>query len=127
MTEAPPHMSMIPTEHARSWLLISGSRPEKFTTDQQAIPTPPSSTLRTGSCPRPKRRLGRAYADDWASMGGAGCGSTMPLPMIGTLACVLSGKLPGLDGVMLAKCESAQQIKRTADRLPPGTPILALI
>lgn len=35
--------------------------------------------------------------------------------------------LPGTRGVMLAKCESAEQVALTAARLPAGTPILALV
>lgn len=114
--------------YARSWLLVSAHKPELFEPSascpadaiildlEDAVAAEAKSRarsgvaqwLRTGSLHawvRVNDATTKFWADDLAALRG----------------------LPGVDGIVLAKVESPDQIDETARRLRPGLPIVALI
>ncbi|MGA1838808.1 aldolase/citrate lyase family protein [Herbiconiux sp. 11R-BC] len=122
---------------ARSWLLVSGARPEAFGEAaasgadavvldvEDAVAAADKAQARDAVVRWLRRGTGSAWVrvndattehweHDLEALGGLPVGAGVA----GTA---------GLAGVMLAKAESAEQVAATAARLPAGTPVVALI
>lgn len=117
----------VDAEHARSWQLVPGGRPEDFESahassadalilDLEDAVRPddkPSARTDVAAWLRADRRawvrINDATTSYWADDLDA-----------------LDG-LRGLEGVMLAKTESGMQVDATAERLPAGTRVIALL
>ncbi len=121
-------LSPIRADLARSWLLTAASKPETF-------PRPSAvdaMILDVEDAVAPDAKPGaRDAVVDWLSSGGGKNTAWVRVndattPYWADDLDALAG-LPGLSGVMLAKTESGNQVDATAERLPQGTPILALI
>ncbi|MEN0136363.1 MAG: aldolase/citrate lyase family protein [Rhodococcus sp. (in: high G+C Gram-positive bacteria)] len=113
--------------HARSWLLVSASRTEDFDladrSDADAVILDLEDGVVTAERSDARRsvaewlsgdgaawvRINAATTEDWSADVDALCG------------------LPGLQGVMLAKSESGQQVRDTSVRLGGAVPVLALV
>ncbi|GAB2651728.1 CoA ester lyase [Prescottella soli] len=120
--------STIRADLARSWLLTAATKPGTFPrpTDVDAM------ILDLEDAVAPDDKPGaRETVVEWLG-GGAGENTAWvrvndaTTPFWADDLDALAG-LPGLSGVMLAKSESGYQVDATAERLPHGTPILALI
>ncbi|WP_216898243.1 HpcH/HpaI aldolase/citrate lyase family protein [Nocardia alni] len=124
-TSAPQTVS-VPAIHARSWLLVPGSRPDRFDDAANSAADAVIFDLEDGVIPSAK---GAARGHVTEFLGSTGTGwvrinnATTADWSIDLAA--LAG-VAGLSGVMLAKTESPEQIDRTAARLP-GIPVLALV
>lgn len=119
--------SRVSAEYARSWQLVPGGRPDVFedahrgSADalildlEDAVPPDRKSAARAdvvawiGENRRAWVRINDATTAHWDR----------------DLAAI--DDLPGLEGVMLAKVESGMQIDATAERLPAGTRVIALL
>jgi citrate lyase subunit beta / citryl-CoA lyase len=116
-----------PPDLARSWLLVPATRPESFTPLAESAVDAVILDLEDAVAP-PAKAAARARVVDWLSRGGSAWvrinDATTPYWADDLEALAAA---PGLAGVMLAKTESGSQVDATADRLPGGTPILALI
>ncbi|WP_092966518.1 aldolase/citrate lyase family protein [Agromyces sp. CF514] len=115
---------------ARSWLLVSGARPEGFA-DAAASGADALVLDVEDAVPVPAKAAARAAVAEWLSTGGRAWvrindATTThwgdDLDALGTI-----GGVDGLEGVVLAKAESVAQVAATAERLRPGTQIIALI
>ncbi|WP_430335572.1 HpcH/HpaI aldolase/citrate lyase family protein [Rhodococcus sp. ACT016] len=123
----PPTRTTIRPDLARSWLLTAATKPGTF-----ARPTDVDTMiLDVEDAVAPNDKPGaRDTVVEWLGRGGENTAwvrindATTPYWAVDLDA--FAG-LPGLSGVMLAKTESGSQIDATAERLPHGTPILALI
>ncbi|MFD6060413.1 HpcH/HpaI aldolase/citrate lyase family protein [Rhodococcus wratislaviensis] len=120
------HSVAVPATHARSWLLVAGSRPDEFAAATNSAADAVIFDLEDGVVPSSKTQA----RDDVARfLAGGGTGwvrinSVTTADWSADLDAIRG--LPGLSGVMLAKTESADQVDRTAAELP-HTPILALV
>lgn len=128
MTRTPARTTgLVPADHARSWQLVSGIRRAAFQEAARGEADAVIFDLEDGVIPAAKPEA-RENVREWLLGSGRGwvrVNNTATPDWAIDLAAV--GELPGLDGVMLAKCESADQIADTARRLPAGTPVIALI
>lgn len=125
--------STIPYTHARSWLLVSASRPEVF---RAAVEGPADAVLldlEDGVVPAAKAAAREAVvaflgdADDAGEHGRAWVRiNDTSTPYWADDLAALDG-LPGLNGIMLAKSESGSQVDDTSKRLRTGVPIIPLI
>jgi citrate lyase subunit beta/citryl-CoA lyase len=114
-------------EFARSWLLVPGNVPERF---EPAATSPADAVVLDleDAVAAEGKAAARAGVVEWLRGGGRAWvrinDTTTPswCDDVDALAGV-----PGLEGVMLAKAESGQQVDATADALPDGTRILVLI
>lgn len=112
---------------ARSWLLVSGSKPEGFAdaaaSGADAIVLDVEDAVAVGA-----KAAARDAVVGWLSGGGRAWVRINDATTTHWSADLdaLAGA-HGLEGVMLAKAESVAQVAATADRLRPGTPIVALI
>jgi len=117
----------IPAEISRSWLLVSGRRPEEF--DAAAASRADQVVLDIEDAVDPKHK-GTARDDVSAWLEGSGSAwvriNDRTSDFWSDDVDQLKG-LPGLRGVMLAKTESAADVTETFDRLGGSTPVLALI
>ncbi|MDV7352428.1 aldolase/citrate lyase family protein [Rhodococcus oxybenzonivorans] len=117
----------IAAEQARSWLLVPAGKPEGFEAAHASAADAVILDLEDAVTPD---RKPRARADvvawlgenrrAWVRINDA----TTPF-WADDLAAL--NHVPGLEGVMLAKTESGMQVDATADRLPAGTKVLALV
>ncbi|AII07716.1 HpcH/HpaI aldolase/citrate lyase family protein [Rhodococcus opacus] len=120
------HSVAVPATHARSWLLVAGSRPDEFAAAANSAADAVIFDLEDGVVPSSKTQ---AREDVARFLAGGGTGwvrinSVTTAEWSADLDAIRG--LPGLSGVMLAKTESADQVDRTAAELP-HTPILALV
>jgi citrate lyase subunit beta/citryl-CoA lyase len=112
---------------ARSWLLVSGAKPEGFTdaatSGADALVLDVEDAVAASA-----KSAARVAVADWLSGGHRAWVRINDATTAHWSADLdaLAGA-DGLEGVMLAKAESVAQVAATADRLRPGTPILALI
>lgn len=128
-TSAPVSLgrSPIPAEIARSWLLVSATRPETFDTAHASRADQIILDIEDAVDPQLKPGA-RADVAAWLSGGGTGWvrindrTSDFWSGDVDTLKGV-----PGLVGVVLAKTESAVHVTETFDRLGGTVPVLALI
>ncbi|WP_068160586.1 HpcH/HpaI aldolase/citrate lyase family protein [Rhodococcus phenolicus] len=114
-------------ELARSWLLVPGHAADRF--DPAAASRADAVVLDLeDAVPAADKPDARAGVVDWLRGGG-----TAWVRINDATTAFWADDLdalratPGLEGVMLAKTESGQQVDATADRLPDGTRILVLI
>lgn len=122
-----PVTTRIAPEQARSWLLVPASKPDTFTAALNSAADAVILDVEDAVAPahKPKAREDvvaflSGHARAWVRINDA------TTPFWEEDLAALSG-LPGLEGVMLAKTESGQQVDATAERLPVGTKILALV
>ncbi|MDH6281739.1 HpcH/HpaI aldolase/citrate lyase family protein [Prescottella agglutinans] len=119
-------ISTIRADLARSWLLTAATKPETFPrpTDVDAMILDLEDAVAPDHKPGAREAvvewLGGGEHTAWVRVNDA------TTPYWADDLDALAG-LPGLSGVMLAKSESGNQVDATAERLPQGTPILALI
>jgi citrate lyase subunit beta/citryl-CoA lyase len=117
----------IAADKARSWLLVPATKPETFTAAAQSEVDAVILDIEDAVAPAAKPAA-RAAVVEWLSNGGSAwvrindATTTFWADDLAALA-----DAPGLQGVMLAKTESGSQVEMTAQRLPEGTRILALI
>lgn len=117
----------IASEFARSWLLVPGNDPERF---EPAATSPADAVVLDleDAVPAEGKAAARAGVVEWLRGGGRAwvrINDTTTSHWCDDVD-ALAG-VPGLEGVMLAKAESGQQVDATADALPDGTRILVLI
>lgn len=125
--------STIPYTHARSWLLVSASRPDLF---GPAVDGPADAVLldlEDGVVPSAKdaaRESVVAFLSDGDTSGRKRRGwvriNDTSTPYWADDLAALDG-LPGLSGIMLAKSESGHQVDETAKLLHGDVPIIPLI
>lgn len=117
----------IPLEHARSWLLTAATSTEQFTIAHHCTSDAVIYDLEDGILPG-LRGGARNALRSWLSPTHRGWVRINPAgsPDWRDDLDALRNQ-PGVEGVVLAKCESAQHIEETATRLPASTPIIALI
>lgn len=119
-----PHWSL-----ARTWLLQPGLPGGGDTFDATVAGSADIVVLDIeDGLPDTQKPAGRASVADWLHAGGR---AWVRINCMGSPAWQADldavSRAPGLDGVMLAKTESADDVAATAARLPTGTPIVALI
>ncbi|MQY20172.1 HpcH/HpaI aldolase/citrate lyase family protein [Nocardia macrotermitis] len=121
-----PQTLPVPAIHARSWLLVPGSRPDRFDDATHSAADAVIFDLEDGVIPSAKA-VARERVTEYLSTGHIGWVriNNITTPDWAIDLAALRG-LPGLRGVMLAKTESGHQVDRTADELP-GLPVLALV
>jgi len=116
----------IPAIHARSWLLVAGSRPDEFDAAAESAADAVIFDLEDGVIPSAKVEA-RDHVTRYLAGGGTGwvrINNAATADWSADLAALRD--VAGLSGVMLAKAESADQVDRTAAELP-GIPVLALV
>lgn len=112
---------------ARSWLLVPASKPELFQIAQESEADAIIIDIEDAVAAKDKAQA-RADTVEWLSTGHRAwvrindAASDFWSTDLAELE-----QAPGLEGVMLAKTESASHVNDTADRLPEGTRILALV
>ncbi|MGU3433492.1 HpcH/HpaI aldolase/citrate lyase family protein [Actinomycetes bacterium M1A6_2h] len=127
----------IAADKARSWLLVPATKPETFTAAAQSGVDAVILDIEDAVAPAAKPAARQAVVD-WLSNGGSAwvrindATTTFWADDLAALSGVPAGRsedgrTTGLQGVMLAKTESGSQVEMTADRLPEGTRVLALI
>jgi citrate lyase subunit beta / citryl-CoA lyase len=124
-TSAPETLT-VPAIHARSWLLVPGSRPDRFEDAMNSAADAVIFDLEDGVIP-PAKSEAREQVTEFFAAGGSGWVRINNVTTADWAADLeaLSG-VAGLHGVMLAKTESGEQVDRTAAALP-GLPVLALV
>ena len=122
-----PVTSRIAPQQARSWLLVPASKPDTFdaalASAADAVILDLEDAVTAPNKPAARRDVAAFLSEHnhaWVRINDA------TTPFWEEDLAVLAG-LPGLEGVMLAKTESGQQADATAERLPDGTKILALV
>ncbi|AQA03191.1 aldolase [Mycobacterium sp. MS1601] len=119
-----PHWSL-----ARTWLLQPGlpGGDEAFDTAVAGSADVVVLDIEDG-LPDSQKAAGRRSVAGWLD---AGQQAWVRISCVSTLDWAADldavADLPGLSGVMLAKAESADDIAATTDRLPAGTPVVALV
>ncbi|MFC0452815.1 HpcH/HpaI aldolase/citrate lyase family protein [Rhodococcus jostii] len=125
LTSSAPAVA-VPATHARSWLLVAGSRPDEFAAATNSAADAVIFDLEDGVVPSSKTKA-RESVMRFLAGGGTGwvrINNATTTDWNADLDAIRG--LPGLRGVMLAKTESADQVDRTAAEVP-HTPILALV
>lgn len=126
---APPEAdaSVPPPAHARSWLLVPATHIERrsaaITSAADAVIVDLEDAVFPTDKPQARDSLASWFGEEnhaWVRINDAT--STFWDDDLSMLA-----SLPGLQGVVLAKTESADQIQATAARLAAGTKIVALV
>ncbi|GAA3179949.1 hypothetical protein GCM10020255_073450 [Rhodococcus baikonurensis] len=122
-----PVTSRIAPQQARSWLLVPASKPDTFdaalASAADAVILDLEDAVTAPNKPAARRDVAAFLSEHnhaWVRINDA------TTPFWEEDLAALAG-LPGLEGVMLAKTESGQQADATAERLPEGTKILALV
>ncbi|GCE40550.1 Citrate lyase beta chain [Rhodococcus wratislaviensis] len=117
----------IAAEQARSWLLVPAGKPEGFEAAHTSAADAVILDLEDAVTPD---RKPQARADVVAWLGENRRAwvriNDATTPYWADDLAALHG-VPGLEGVMLAKTESGMQVDATAERLPEGTKVLALV
>lgn len=116
-----------PAEHARSWLLTSASQKETFIAASSSDADSVILDLEDAVAAEDKAQARRTTVD--ALVGGMNAWVRVNGPESQYWAADLAAlsHAAGLQGIMLAMTETAEQVTATAERLPPGTPVIALI
>jgi len=114
---------------ARSWLFTPGDRPDRFGGGAALGADVTILDLEDAVAPDHKAQARTAVADYLAGTGRAWVrvNGTDTAEWADDLAALAAADLAELVGVVLPKCETAEQLAATAARLPAGTPILALV
>jgi citrate lyase subunit beta/citryl-CoA lyase len=121
-----PQTVAVPAIHARSWLLVPGSRPDRFDDAMNSAADAVIFDLEDGVIPSAKGAA-REHVTEFLEAGGAGWVRINNVTTADwSIDLAALGNIAGLSGVMLAKTESAEQVDRTAAELP-GIPVLALV
>jgi citrate lyase subunit beta / citryl-CoA lyase len=119
-----PHWSL-----ARTWLLQPGTPGGHHEFDTAVVSRADVVVLDVeDGLPDALKPAGRESVAAWLRAGGHGwvrISSAHTAAWAADLRAISAAS--GLDGVMLAKVESADDVAATAERLPAGTPIVALI
>lgn len=117
----------LPAEHSRSWLLISAARKEAFAAALTSEADSVVLDLEDAVPAKEKARARQATVDalshgmsTWVRVNG-------PESEYWADDLAALSNAAGLRGVMLAMTETAEQITATAEKLPAGTPVIALI
>ena len=116
----------VPAEDARSWLLVPGTKPERF--DAAAASRADAVLLDIEDAVDASRKpQARQDARDWLETGSAwvrinDCTTDFWADDLAVLA-----GAPGLAGVMLAKAEAPEQVVHTFHRLGGRTPVIPLV
>ncbi len=112
---------------ARSWLLVPASRPELFEIAQESDADAIIIDIEDAVAAKDKAQA-RDDTVAWLSSGHrAWVRINDAASEFWSTDCAALKDVPGLEGVMLAKTESASHVNDTADRLPEGMRILALV
>ncbi|GAB3127883.1 CoA ester lyase [Tsukamurella serpentis] len=112
---------------ARSWLLVPASQPELFAIAQESEADAIIIDVEDAVAAKDKRQA-RLDTVEWLSTGHrAWVRINDASSDFWSEDCAALKTCAGLEGVMLAKSESASHVDDTADRLPDGTRILALV
>ncbi len=112
---------------ARSWLLVSAARPERFA-DAAASGADAIILDLEDAVPGPDKGAARTAVIAWLAGGNRGwvrINDATTSHWSADLDALATED--GLDGVVLAKTETAEQLAATAARLRPGTSVIALI
>ncbi|MGV9945186.1 HpcH/HpaI aldolase/citrate lyase family protein [Rhodococcus aetherivorans] len=127
MAPMPPDHPVVPATDARSWLLVSAAHSRHLGDTCTGVADAVIYDLEDGVVPS-ARPAAREALYLWLTRGGTGWVRINPAGSEDWNHDLdaLDGA-PGLLGVMLAKCESAEQVTETFIRLPAGTPVLALV
>lgn len=113
--------------HARSWFLLPATRLGEVEHSGGTGADVTIVDLEDGVIPHERHRAREGLAQ-WFDAGGAGwvrISARDTQDWDHDLTAI--GSLPGVEGIVLAKCESAAQIADTAVRVRPGTPLVALV
>ncbi len=117
----------VPAKLARSWLLVPATKPENFNAADASAADAIILDIEDAVDPSRKPEAREAVVK-WLSEGGRAWvrinDATTPYWSDDLLA--LRGA-PGLEGVMLAKTESADQVEHTAHAIGDGVPVVALV
>ena len=117
----------IPAADARSWLLVSAAHSRHFTEAHTGAADAVIYDLEDGVVPS-ARPTAREALHLWFSRGGTGWVRVNPAGTKDWSSDLDALEAtPGLLGVMLAKCESAEHVTETVARLPARTPVMALV
>lgn len=120
-------MQTISPQIARSWLLVSATQPELFEVARQSRADAVIIDVEDAVAANEKQQA-RKNTVEWLNSGQrAWVRINDASSDFWSEDCAALSKAEGLAGVMLAKTESRSHISDTADRLPEGTPILALV
>lgn len=120
-------VAVVPPKLARSWLLVPATAPDAFTPDPAAEIDAVIIDLEDAVAASGKKAA-RERVVEWFANGGNAwvrINDATTEYWADDLAALSS--VPGVSGIMLAKTESGFQVDATEDRLPDGTPIVALI
>ncbi|MGW4125282.1 HpcH/HpaI aldolase/citrate lyase family protein [Nocardia sp. NPDC004711] len=121
-----PQTVSVPAIHARSWLLVPGSRPDRFDGAMNSAADAVIFDLEDGVIPSAKVAA-REHVTEYLATGGVGWVRINDATTADwSIDLAALGNAAGLSGVMLAMTESAEQVDRTAAELP-GVPVLALV
>lgn len=121
-----PHTAVSP-QIARSWLLVPASKPELFQIAQESEADAIIIDIEDAVAAKDKAQA-REETVRWLSSGHrAWVRINDAASEFWSGDCAALKDVPGLVGVMLAKTESSSHVNDTADRLPEGMPILALV
>ncbi|WP_235916186.1 HpcH/HpaI aldolase/citrate lyase family protein [Antrihabitans cavernicola] len=122
----------IASDIARSWLLVPANAPDRFAPPTEAGVDAVILDLED-AVSAPDKPSARQRVADWLAAGGRAGTSSLWVRINDATTTFWADDLavlaeaPSIAGVMLAKTESGSQVEATADRLPEGTKILALI
>ncbi|MGO3135031.1 MAG: HpcH/HpaI aldolase/citrate lyase family protein [Agrococcus casei] len=112
---------------ARSWLLVPASQPELFDIAQQSRADAVIIDVEDAVAANEKQQA-RKDTVEWLNSGQrAWVRINDASSDFWSEDCAALSKAEGLEGVMLAKSEGRSHLSDTADRLPQGTRILALV
>ena len=131
MNAAGPHPRtvnehVVPAEHARSWLLVPGSRPERF--DDAAASRADAVILDIeDAVDAAHKPAARQDARAWLAEGAAWVRINDVTTPFWSDDLEALADAPGLRGVMLAKAESPEQVVNTFHRLGGRTPVVPLV
>lgn len=127
ITSSLPRVRNIPADIARSWLLVPATQPEIFAAAVASRADAVVLDIEDAVDPR-RKDSARGDVIQWLHDGGQAWVRINDVASDFWAADVagLRGN-PGLLGVMLAKTESAAQVKETYHRLDGKTPVLALV
>ncbi|MGO4203747.1 CoA ester lyase [Rhodococcus sp. TAF43] len=129
MTHQPPitHRHHLDASHARSWLLVPADKPERFAEAFESAADAVILDLEDAVIASNKDKA-RAELTRWTRSGGRAwvrINDATTEHWNNDLAAIAA--LDNIEGVMLAKTETAEQVDATAQRLHPGTRVIALV
>ncbi|GAB2634819.1 CoA ester lyase [Prescottella soli] len=129
MPRQPPitHRHFLDASYARSWLLVPADKPERFTEAFESAADAVILDLEDAVIAS-KKDIARAELTRWTRSGGRAwvrINDATTEHWHNDLTAIAA--LDNIEGVMLAKTETAEQVDATAQRLNPGTRIIALV